>query len=406
LFSKGFDAWWLDSVEPDIESDLSREETILRMGPTALGSASRYLNTFSLMNCKAVYDGQRQTNPGQRVFILTRSAFAGQQRYAAATWSGDVAARWYDLKAQVSAGLNFTIAGIPYWTTDIGGFAVEPRYERPTEKDTEEWRELNTRWFQFGTFCALFRSHGEFPYREIYSIAPEHSPAYTTMVAYDKLRYRLMPYIYSLAGMVTHSDYTIMRALVMDFGADKHVVNVGDEFMFGPSLLVNPVTEYKARSRSVYLPQGTGWYEMKSGKYHAGGKTITADAPLTDIPVFIKAGSIIPCGPEIQYASEKTSAPVRLYVYAGGDAAFSLYEDEDTNYNYEKGQCSTIPFVYDDKSRTLTIGTRVGEFPGMLRSRTFEIVWNTKGRSAGLDFGRKPDVVVTYDGTSQHVTMK
>ena len=255
LFSKGFDAWWLDSVEPDISSNHSRIETTLRNGPTALGSAARYANTYSLMNCEAVYDGQRKTDPNKRVFILTRSAFAGQQRYAAATWSGDVAARWEDLRNQISAGMNFCISGIPYWTTDIGGFAVEHRYENPNKSDLEEWRELMTRWFQFGTFCPLLRVHGEYPYREMFYVAPENHPAYKTMLAYDKLRYRLMPYIYSLNGMVTQDDYTIMRALVMDFQNDKNVLNIDNQFMFGPSLLINPVTEYKARERNVYLPK-------------------------------------------------------------------------------------------------------------------------------------------------------
>jgi len=229
LFNLGTDAWWLDCTEPDIQSNLSRTETILRQGPTALGSSSRYLNAYSLMNAKGVYKGQRQVQNNQRVFILTRSAFAGQQRYAATTWSGDIASRWYDLKAQISSGVNFTLSGIPYWSMDIGGFSVEQRYERPNESDLDEWRELNTRWFQFGAFCPIFRVHGQFPYREMYNIAPEGHPAYQSMLAYDKLRYRLMPYIYSLAGMVTQDDYTIMRGLVMDFGQDKNVLEINDQ---------------------------------------------------------------------------------------------------------------------------------------------------------------------------------
>ncbi|OGU33535.1 MAG: alpha-xylosidase [Ignavibacteria bacterium GWA2_35_9] len=406
LFSLGFDAWWLDSTEPDIQSNLSREELIRRIGPTALGSASRYLNTYSLMNTKGVYDGQRLTNPDQRVFILTRSAFAGQQRYAAATWSGDIAARWYDLKAQIPAGLNFSISGIPYWTTDIGGFAVEPRYENPNEADLEEWRELNTRWFQFGTFCPLFRVHGQFPYREMFNIAPDGHPAYQTMLAYDKLRYRLMPYIYSLTGMVTQNDYTIMRALVMDFGNDKNVLSIGDQFMFGPALLVNPVTEYKARSRNVYLPDGSGWYDLKSGKYFEGGQTITADAPYSDIPIFVKEGSIISCGPDIQYTDEKPADPIRLFVYTGSDGSFTLYEDENVNYNYEKGIFSLIPFSYNEKEKTLTIEKRQGKFPGMLETRTFEIVWITKEKQSSLGFISKPDVVITYIGSQQIIKME
>lgn len=406
LFSKGIDAWWLDCTEPDIQSNLSRTETILRQGPTALGSASRYCNTYSLLNSQAVYEGQRRTNADQRVFILTRSVFAGQQRYAAATWSGDVAARWYDLKAQISAGLNFSLSGVPYWTTDIGGFAVEPRFEKPGDADLEEWRELMTRWFQFGTFCPLFRVHGQFPYREMFNVAPDTHPAYQAMLAYDKLRYRLMPYIYSLTGMVTQQDYTIMRALVMDFSNDKQVLNIGDQFMFGPALLINPVIDFKARARHVYLPSGSGWFDLRSGRRFDGGQTIQVDAPYRDIPIFVRAGSILPCGPALQYTTEKPADPIRLFVYTGADGSFTLYEDENVSYNYEKGMFSQIPMIYSEKDRVLTLGKRTGEFPGMEMKRTFEIVWMGDQKSPGIDFQSKPDVTVTYDGSEQSITMK
>jgi len=412
LFSKGFDAWWLDATEPDIHSNLSMTEQLLRIGPTALGTSARYRNTYSLANAKGVYEGQRKSKPNQRVFILTRSAYAGQQRYSAATWSGDVATRWYDLKAQISAGLNFCLSGIPYWTMDIGGFAVEPRFERNVkDADLDEWRELNTRWFQFGTFCPLFRVHGQFPYREMFNIAPDDHPAYQTMLDYDKLRYRLMPYIYSLAGMVTHNDYTIMRALVMDFSQDKKVRNIGDQFMFGPALLINPITEYKARSRQVYLPAGTGWYDLKSGRYFEGGQTIQADAPYTDIPIFVKEGSIIPFGPDIQYTTEKPADPIHLFVYTGADGAFTLYEDENVNYNYEKGAFSMIQLTYNEATQSLIIGAYQGEFPGMLKERKFEIVWVGKDKPVGLwirqahhkDFEITPAQTVRYDGNELSV---
>ena len=405
LFSKGFDAWWLDATEPDICSNLSRKETILREEPTALGSASRYLNTYSLMNSKAVYEGQRKTNPNQRVFILTRSAFAGQQRYAAATWSGDIASRWEDLYNQISAGLNFSLSGLPYWTTDIGGFAVEQRYEHPDSANLAEWRELMTRWFQFGTFCPLFRVHGQFPYREMFNVAPENHPAYQTMLAYDKLRYRLMPYIYSLTGMVTQNDYTIMRALVMDFGNDKNVSGIADQFMFGPALLINPVTEYKARARNVYLPAGTSWYNLHTGKHYDGGQTIESDAPYTDIPIFVKEGSIIPCGPDIQYSTEKPVDPIRLFVYMGSNGSFNIYEDENINYNYEKGEFSIIPVSYSESDHNLTIGKREGKFPGMLQTRTFEIIKINKEKPSGLNFTSKPDKTIKYDGTKQVIKL-
>jgi alpha-D-xyloside xylohydrolase len=406
LFRKGFDAWWLDATEPDIQSNLSERERRLRMHPTAMGTAARYLNTYSLMNAKGIYEGQRKNSPNQRVFILTRSAFAGQQRYAAATWSGDIAARWYDLKAQIPAGLNFCLSGIPFWTTDVGGFAVESRYEHATGPDLDEWRELVTRWFQFSTFCPLLRVHGQYPYREMFHVAPDDHPAYKTMVAYDKLRYRLMPYIYSLAGMVIHNDYTIMRALVLDFGRDEKVLNISDQYMFGPALLVNPVTEYKARERQVYLPAGTGWYDIKSGRYFKGGRTIQADAPYTDIPIFVREGSIIPFGPAIQYTTEKPADPIRLFVYTGKDGAFTLYEDEDVNYNYEKGAYSMIPLEYNEESRSLTIGSRQGEFPGMLKERSFEIVWISKESPAGFDLDGAPAQVVRYDGNELVVVKK
>ncbi len=406
LFSKGFDAWWVDATEPDLQSNVSDRERLLRMHPNALGTAARYENAFSLVMTKGIYENQRQASPNQRVFILTRSAYAGQQRYAAATWSGDLAARWHDLKAQIPAGLNFCLSGITYWGTDIGGFAVEKRYERPNAADLDEWRELNTRWFQFGAFCPLFRSHGEFPYREMFNIAPEDHPTYQTMLAYDKLRYRLMPYIYSLTGMVTQKDYTIMRALVMDFGQDKNVLNIGNQYMFGPALLVNPVTEYKVRTRKVYLPAGSGWYDLKSGQYYKGGQTIQADAPYTEIPVLVKAGSILPCGPEIQYADEKAADPIRLFVYTGGDGAFTLYEDENVNYNYEQGKFAMIPLRYSEKDRVLTIGKRQGEFPGMLQTRTFEIIWIGEEKPAEPSFQSKPDAIVTYNGNLQSVKIR
>ncbi|MCX7798303.1 MAG: DUF4968 domain-containing protein [Melioribacter sp.] len=404
LFSLGFDAWWLDSTEPDLQSNLSFNEWLLRIGPTALGTSARYLNTYSLMNSKAVYEGQRKTKPNQRVFILTRSAFAGQQRYSAATWSGDVAARWFDLKNQIPAGLNFSLSGIPYWTTDIGGFAVEPRFEKPTEADLEEWRELNTRWFQFGTFCPIFRVHGQYPYREMFNIAPENHPSFQSMLKYDKLRYRLLPYIYSLAGMVTHKDYTIMRALVMDFGNDKNVLNIADQFMFGPSLLINPITQYKARKREVYLPQGYGWYDFHTGKFYEGGQTITANAPYEDIPIFVREGSIIPFGPEIQYSDEKPADPIRLYVYTGKDASFTLYEDENINYNYEKGYYSIIEIKYEEKSKSLMIEKRKGKFPGMLKERIFEIVSINRHKPEVLNFDKQADFKVKYNG--EKVTIK
>jgi alpha-D-xyloside xylohydrolase len=399
LFSKGFDAWWMDATEPDICSNLSTRERLLRMHPTALGSAARYENTYSLMQAKAVYEGQRRSDPDRRVFILTRSAFAGQQRYSAATWSGDVAARWHDLAAQVPAGLDFCLSGIPYWTTDIGGFAVEQRFENAKGADLDEWRELMTRWFQFGAFCPLFRVHGQFPYREMFNVAPPDHPAFRSMLAYDRLRYRLMPYLYSMAGWVHFNDYTIMRGLVMDFGNDPAVLSIDDQYMFGPALLVNPVTEYKARKRPVVLPAGCGWIDLKSGAFHAGGQTLSMNAPYGEIPVFVREGSIVPTGPELLYADEKPADPIRLWVFTGRDASFTLYEDKGTDNGYERGACSTIEFSYNEAEGALTIGGRKGEFPGMLKDRTFEVVRAGKDRKRGMDFNSKPDRALKYSGT-------
>ena len=406
LYSKGVDAWWLDATEPDIHSNLPVENRKQLMGPTALGSSTKYFNAYALQNAKGVYEGQRATNPSKRVFILTRSAYAGLQRYAAATWSGDIGARWEDFKNQIPAGLNFSMSGLPFWTTDIGGFSVEKRYEDATGKLLEEWREQMTRWYQFGAFCPLFRVHGQFPYREIYNTAPEDHDAYKSMLYYDQLRYRLMPYIYSLAGDTYHHNYTIMRALVMDFGYDTLVKNIADQYMFGPAILVNPVTDYMARNRRVYLPAGTGWYNFYDGRFTNGGQTITADAPLQKMPLFVKEGSIVPNGPDMQYTAEKPADPINLYVYTGKDASFTLYEDENTNYNYEAGNYATIDFNYTEATKTLVIADRKGSFNGMLQKRTFNIIWVNKNKPVANDPGVKSDATLKYSGKKLAIQMK
>ena len=398
LFSKGVDAWWMDASEPDILSNVSPEKRKALMTPTAVGIAAEYLNAYPLENAKGIYYGQRSVKPDQRVFLLTRSGFAGSQHYAASIWSGDIASRWTDMKAQISAGINFSMSGLPYWTMDIGGFAVERRFENAKGEDLEEWRELQTRWYQFGAFAPLFRVHGQFPFREIFNIAPEDHPAYKSMLYYDQLRYRLMPYIYTLAGKTYHDDYTIMRGLVMDFTKDTAVKNIGDQYMFGPSLLINPVYDYKARQRNLYLPSGTGWYDLYSGKYFTGGQRITVDAPYERMPVFVKEGSIIPVGPALQYTSEKPADTITLYVYTGKDASFSLYEDENTNYNYEKGFFSNTLFSYNEKQHQLIVAKRKGNFPGMLTHRVFNVIWINKNKERELNFESKPDAVINYRG--------
>ncbi len=400
LYTKGFDAWWMDASEPDILSNSSIEYRKLLSTPTALGPSTKYFNTYALMNAMAIYEGQRNAEPDRRVFLLTRSGFSGLQRYSTATWSGDIGTRWEDMKSQIPAGLNFALSGIPYWTFDIGGFCVENRYTSAKEgsEDINEWRELNTRWFQFGSFCPLFRSHGQYPYREIFNISPETHPAYKSMVYYDKLRYRLMPYIYSLAGLTWFNDYTIMRAMVMDFGSDKNVLSVGDQYMFGPSLLVAPVYKYKARTRNVYFPESTEWYDFYTGEHILGGQTLEVDAPYERLPLFVKEGSIIPFGPDIQFTDEKPGDPFTIYVYTGKNCAFTLYEDEGTNYNYEKGAFSSIKFTYDNSKGELTIGDRAGEYSGMPSTRIFNFVRIDKENPKGFDPQMIPQASVTYEG--------
>lgn len=405
LYSKGIDAWWMDATEPDMHSNLPVEIRKDLMNPTYEGSSTTYFNAFPLVNAKGVYEGQRKVNNESRVFILTRSAYAGLQRYAAAAWSGDIASRWEDMKTQIGAGVNFSLSGMPYWTMDIGGFSVEKRYENPNKEDLEEWRELNTRWYQFGAFVPLFRVHGQFPFREIYNIAPEGHPAYKSMLYYNNLRYRMMPYIYSIAGHTYHHDYTMMRGLMMDFPQDLKASNLTDAFLFGPSLLINPVYKYKDRNREVYLPLGQGWYDLYTGRYFSGGQTIKAAAPYEKMPVYVKEGSIVPMGPELQHTSEKPADPLMLFVYAGKDASFSLYEDEGTNYNYEKGAFATIDFNYNERIKTLTIGNRKGNFKGMLENRTFKILVITAKSAKALDFNQKVNQTITYNGKATTIKL-
>jgi alpha-D-xyloside xylohydrolase len=413
LWPMEIDAWWMDASEPNIRDCTDMEYRKQLCGPTALGPSAKFFNAYALMNAQAIYEGLREADPEARVFQLTRSGFAGLQRYSTATWSGDIAARWEDMKAQIPAGLNFAASGIPYWTMDVGGFCVERRYERAQREfnrtgrenaDLKEWRELNARWYQFGAFCPLFRAHGQYPFREIYNIAPEGHPAYASILYYIKLRYRMMPYIYSLAGKTYLDDYTIMRPLAMDFGRDTTARNIGDQYLFGPSLMVCPVYEYGARSRNVYFPSGSGWYDFYTGKYIGGGQWQNVEAPYERLPLYCREGSIIPYGPEMQYTDEKQPEEITLYVYTGQDGKFTLYEDEGVNRNYGKGQYATIPMAYSESLRLLLIGDRQGEYPGMLRNRTFNVVVVEKNNPAALDANVK-GVKVAYDGKMQAVRL-
>lgn len=403
LYSKGVDAWWLDASEPDILSNVSPQKRIEQMTPTALGPAAAWLNAYPLEQVRGIAEGQLSVDPSRRVCILTRSAFAGSQRYGAAVWSGDIASRWHDMQLQIPAGINFCLSGLPYWTMDIGGFAVEAAMEHAQGDSLEDWRELMTRWYQFGAFVPLFRVHGQYPFREIFNIAPATHPAYKSMKYYDRLRYRLMPYIYSVAGAVYHRNYTMMRGLVMDFESDTNVIHTGDEYMFGPSLLVCPVTMPHIRSKKVYLPAGQNWYDLYTGQHFSGGKWIEADAPYERLPVFVREGSIIPFGPELHYTGEKPADTLTIFVYTGRDAHFELYEDGGLDRGYEKGVFSRIEMEYKESSKSFIVHAREGSFPGMLARRVFRVVWVDSAKRTPLDLNA-PATLLHYSGAQQAIT--
>ena len=562
LFSKGLDGWWIDSTEPDVinaNTEESSEYELKKMGRNYLGSWARYLNSYSLAMTDALYRDWRAETSDRRAYILTRSTFAGQQRNAATTWSGDIGASWGIYRKQIAAGLNHCLSGIPYWTFDIGAFVLgsyggvfihggkDPAYQ-----------ELYARMFQFGAFCPIFRSHGSETPREIWEMGEFSKP----ILAIDNLRYRLMPYIYSLAWMVTNEDYTIMRGLPMDFSADEKTHSIDDQFMFGPSMMVCPVTEYmyhrppestvligpeyfktpggepgllaryyrdaartspsekridpdidftwytgrpeyltdstyaatwqgklvpkesgkhqfhlisydpkriilngdtlpmvyssveqytvpvelekgkeydfvletenrstgaakmrlfwktpgilaaeeqqqnKEKVRRVYLPASTLWHDFWTGRTFSGDTTITTDAPIERIPLLIKGGSIIPMGPFLQYSTEKPADPIEVRIYPGADGQFTLYEDEDDNYNYEKGAYATITFLWNNLHRTLTISDRQGRFPGMLKTRTFNIVLVKDNHGTGIEICPKPDRTANYTGTKLEIGLE
>ena len=370
-YGRKIDAWWMDASEPNLRDCLPWDYFKWLLTPTALGPSTEYFTAYSLVNADAIYTGQREVNPDTRVFLLTRNGFAGLQRYSTASWSGDIGTSWEDMRMQMAAGLGYSMAGLPMWGMDIGGFSVMGKFNDPANRP--EWQELQTRWHQFGAFVPLFRTHGQWPQRELWNIADEGSETYESILWYMRLRYRLMPYIYSLAGAVHFDDDTIMRGLPMDFPGDPEVRDLSDQWLFGPALMPCPVYEYKARSRSVYFPEG-GWYDFYSGLYMPGGERLTVDAPYSRMPLYVRAGSIIPFGPAMQWSDEKPADNIRLYVYAGHDADFTLYEDDGVTYGYEKGAFATVPIHWDDASRTLTIGARAGSFPGMLESRTFTLI--------------------------------
>jgi alpha-D-xyloside xylohydrolase len=561
LYSKGLDGWWIDSTEPDVVNAMTKESSeyeLKKMGSNFLGSWARYLNAFSLSMTDALYKDWRNETSDHRAYILTRSTYAGQQRNAATTWSGDIGASWKVYRDQISAGLNHCMSGIPYWTFDIGAFVLGA-YDGVFIHGGKDpaYQELYTRMFQFGAFCPIFRSHGSETPREIWEMGKFTEP----ILKIDNLRYRLMPYIYSMAWMVTNSDYTIMRGLPMDFSADEKTYSIDDQFMFGPALMVCPVTEYmyhrppehseligpeyfktndgkpgllakyykdadrktlsreqidpnidivwytgrpdyatdsmyairwegklipkesgqhqfhlisydrkriilngdtlrmmyssveqytepvkleagkeydfvletenrstgaarmrlfwktpsifaneqmqetREKNREVYLPAQHRWYDFWTGDTVEGGRTIKADAPIDKIPLFVKAGSIVPMGPFLQYSTEKPADPLELRIYSGSNGSFTLYEDENDNYNYEKGICATIEFRWDDAQHQLTIADRRGDFPGMLKKRTINVVVVSKDHGTGIGVAERFDKVIEYSGNEIKVNL-
>lgn len=391
LFFQGWDAFWLDSAEPE-EYWPHMGDAILRNKQIAIGNGAEYTNIFPFMHTLGVQEHWKATTDRKRVFLLTRSAFFGQQRVGATVWSGDVYGSYWGLSHQVAAGLNFALSGYPYWTTDIGGYW--PPHDNPLADP--KYQELYARWFEYGTFCPIFRTHGHRPHNELWAF----DKVEPILIQYDKLRYRLMPYIYSLAWRVTNKDYTIQRPLVMDWRTDPKVRDIGDQFMFGPSILVSPVLEPNASHRSLYLPDSPAWYDFWTGESIHGNQEIDANAPLDRIPLYVRSGSVIPLGPEIEYADEKPGGPIELRIYAGADGEFDLYQDAGDSYDYEKGAHAVIPIRWSQTTQTLTIGDRHGSYPEMPDAMEFRIVWVTSSHGAGIVPVSSADKVVEYTGES------
>ena len=415
IFKLGMDAWWMDSTEPDhLEVQDKDFDT-----KTYLGSFRRVHNAFPLMSNKGVYEHQRATTSDKRVFLLTRSSFLGQQRYASHSWSGDVVSTWEVMRKQLAAGLNYSLCGIPYWNTDLGGFFA---WKYNNDVNNIAYHELHVRWYQWGAFQPIMRSHNSSPVAvEIYQFGDKGDWAYDALEKYTHLRYRLLPYLYSTTWEVTNKAGSIIRPLVMDFPKDKKVLDMDTEYMFGRSFLVRPVTDSlytwqdkkqngyqknmrKIEKTDVYLPEGSNWFDFWTGAKLAGGQTIQREVPIDIMPVYIRAGSIIPWGPAVQYATEKSWDDLEIRVYPGANATFILYEDENDNYNYEKGVYSTITFRWDDSNRTLHISDREGGYPGMLEKRKFKVVLVNQ-RSGEGDKPLKGGKMVNYTGTAIEVKL-
>jgi alpha-D-xyloside xylohydrolase len=396
LLTQGWDAFWLDASEPDAGP---HEGDVMLLGKKpAIGSGVMYTNVFPLLHTGGIAEHWKQTTQEKWVFLLTRSAFLGEQRYGTTVWSGDVYPTHWAFQHQIAAGLNYALSGMPYWTTDVGGYWP---LNKGASIATQDYQELYAQWFQFGVFCPIFRTHGDRPHNEIWTfdrIEP-------VLLTYDRLRYRMMPYIYSLAWKVTHEDYTMQRPLVMDWRTDHRVRNIGDEYMFGPAFLVSPVWKEGARNREVYLPASAAWYDFWTGEKVKGGQELEVDAPLDRLPLFIRAGSVVPLGPEIEYVGQKPDAPIEVRIYRGADGTFNLYEEEGDSYRYEHGAYSVIPMHWNEAAGTLTFGERVGAFAGMVKQREFRVILVTEDHGVGETVSSGADAMVEYTGKSLKIKL-
>jgi alpha-D-xyloside xylohydrolase len=403
----GWDAWWVDQCEPDTKDPNDRKKAVLYTG-----QGIDYFNTYSLEHTKGIYNKWRRDIPGKRIFLLARQAFAGQQRNAATLWSSDITTTFASFKNQVPQAINACVSGIPYWTSDIGGYLSRTSPEGIPDWSLPSYRELFTRWFQFGVFCPIFRIHGKGE-RALFS---DNWDAHTKkiLLKYDDLRYRLLPYIYSLSSEVTRDNYTIMRSLAFDFRNDPAVYNIPDQYMFGPAFLVNPVTQQLysgadsnklGTTRKLYLPKKCNWIDFWTGKKLKGGQTIDAPAPIETLPLYVREGSIVPMGPVMEYATEKPADNIELRIYPGADGHFTLYEDANNTYNYEKGEFATFNFIWNDKTKELGISERKGSFPGMLKSRKFRIVLVGENKGTGVKETKDADKIVTYEGKAIKVKL-
>lgn len=412
LHNMGIDAWWTDSTEPDHLNPKDSDFDLM----TADGSFRSVHNAFPLATNQGVYNNQRAVSNDKRVFQMTRSGYFGQQHYGALSWSGDVVSSWEVLRNQIPAGLNFTLCGIPYWNTDLGGFFG---WEYNNDCTNVAYQELHARWFQWGCFMPLMRNHCSSPMmNEIWRFGKEGDWAYDAQKRFIDLRYRLLPYIYSLTGAVTHENGTIMRPLVMDFATDRKAILLDNEYMFGKNILVCPVTQplytkkvegnkgvatvaniAKASSPvQVYLPKGSKWIDFWTNEMIEGGREISRECPISIMPLYIKAGSILPLGPKVQYTSEKKWNDLDICIYPGANGEFTLYEDEFDNYDYEKGVFTSIRFTWDDANRTLTISDRNGSYPGMLKNRRFNLTVMKPGKQNAETVMIKADKRVSYSG--------